>query len=83
MAPQVRTNLEEAETYYERAMTIAERQGSRMFRLRAATNLARLWRDEGGRNEAGNLLAHLYAWFTEGFDTPDLKEAKALLDELG
>jgi len=63
-------------------MTIAERQGSRMFRLRAATNLARLWRDEGGRNEAGDLLAPLYAWFTKGFDTPDLQEAKALLDEL-
>jgi predicted ATPase len=51
--------------------------------LRAAVSLARLRRNQGGRAEARNLLAPAYSWFTEGFDTPDLKEAKALLDELG
>ena len=51
--------------------------------LRAATSLARLWGEQGRRGEARELLAPLYGWFTEGFDTPDLKEAKALLDELG
>jgi predicted ATPase len=52
------------------------------FELRAATSLARLWRDQGKRTEARELLSPVYGWFTEGFDTPDLKEAKALLDEL-
>jgi predicted ATPase len=54
-----------------------------MWELRAAVSLARLRRDEGCRAEARELLAPIYGWFTEGFDTPDLKEAKALLDELG
>jgi predicted ATPase len=54
----------------------------KLSKLRAATSLARLWRDQGKRSEARNLLAPLYGWFTEGFDTRDLKEAKALLDEL-
>ena len=53
-----------------------------MFELRAATSLARLWRDQGKRGEARELLAPVYGWFTEGFDTPDLKDAKALLEEL-
>ena len=60
----------------------ATRQSAKLYELRAATSLARLWRDQGKRNEARDLLAPIYGWFTEGFDTPDLKEAKALLDEL-
>ena len=51
--------------------------------MRASTRLARLWRDRGKRTQARDLLAPIYGWFTEGFDTPDLKEAKALLEELG
>jgi predicted ATPase len=57
-------------------------QGAKMWELRAATSLARLWRDHGRRTEARDLLAPLYGWFTEGFDNADLKDAKALLDEL-
>jgi predicted ATPase len=57
-------------------------QCAKLFELRASTSLARLWRDQGKRTEARDLLAPIYGWFTEGFDTPDLKEAKALLDEL-
>ena len=53
-----------------------------MWELRTATNLARLWQDQGKTVEAHDLLAPVYGWFTEGFDTPDLKEAKALLDDL-
>ena len=55
---------------------------TKSFELRAAMSLARLWRDRGKRDEARELLAPVYGWFTEGFDTRDLKEAKALLDEL-
>jgi hypothetical protein len=55
---------------------------SNIFELRAATGLARIWRDQGTRNEARELLAPVYGWFTEGFDTRDLKKAKTLLDEL-
>jgi len=61
---------------------IARNQQTPMFELRAATSMARLWRDQGKRGEARELLAPVYGWFTEGFDTRDLKEAKALLDEL-
>ena len=57
-------------------------QKARLLELRAAMSLARLWRDQGKREEARELLAPVYGWFTEGFDTLDLKEAKALLDEL-
>ncbi len=64
------------------AMSLAQRQGGKLFELRAATSLARLWRDQGKRHEAQALLALVYDWFTEGFDLPDLQEAKALLDEL-
>ena len=71
-----------AEELYRKAMTIAEKQGAKLWELRAATSLARLRRDQGGRAEARDLLAPVYGWFTEGFATPDLKEAKALLDEL-
>ena len=58
-------------------------QQAKSLELRAAISFARLWRDQGRRAEAHNLLAPVYGWFTEGFDTADLKEAKALLDELG
>jgi predicted ATPase len=71
-----------AEELYRRALSIAVEQEARLWELRAATSLARLRRDQGRRAEARDLLAPVYGWFTEGFDTPDLKEAKALLDEL-
>ncbi len=71
-----------AEACYRRAIEVARRQEAMSWELRAATSLARLWRDQGKRREAHNLLAPVYDWFTEGFDTPDLKEAKAVLDEL-
>jgi predicted ATPase len=71
-----------AEGNYHQALAVAKRQGARIFELRAATSLARLWRDQGKRTEAHGLLAPIYGWFTEGFDTPVLQDAKALLDEL-
>ena len=71
-----------AEESYRQALAIATQQGARPSELRGATALARLWRDEGKRTEARNLLAPVYDWFTEGFDTPVLMEAKALLDAL-
>ena len=71
-----------AESEFERALAISRRQGAHFWELRAAMNLARLWYDQGSRVEARNLLAPIYGWFTEGFDTPVLKSAKALLDEL-
>jgi predicted ATPase len=70
-----------AEASLRTAIDIARTQGARGWELRAATSLARLWRDQGKRREAYDLLAPIYGWFTEGFDTPDLKDAKALLDE--
>jgi len=75
-------NLERAEASFQRGLAIARRQGARSLELRAATSLARLWRDQGKSAEARNLLAPIYGWFTEGFDLPDLKDAKAQLDEL-
>ena len=71
-----------AEAYFERALSIARKQQAKSWELRAAMSMARLWRDQGKRGEARDLLAPVYGWFTEGFDTLDLKEAKALLDEL-
>ena len=70
------------EAYFERALTVARKQQAKSWELRAAMSMARLWRDQGTRDEARELLAPVYGWFTEGFDTLDLKEAKALLDEL-
>jgi predicted ATPase len=72
----------EVETCFVRALTVAREQDARLWELRAATSLARLWRDQGRRAEAHDLLAQNHDWFTEGFDTPDLQDAKALLDEL-
>src|SRR5262245_61303573 len=71
-----------AEAYFERALVIARQQQAKSWELRAATSLTRLWRDQGKVQQARELLAPIYGWFTEGFDTRDLKEAKALLDEL-
>jgi predicted ATPase len=69
-----------AEAYFARALAVARQQQAN--RLRAAMSMARLWRDQGKRDEARELLAPVYSWFTEGFDTFNMKEAKALLDEL-
>jgi predicted ATPase len=80
MSPQ--PDAAKAEAYFERALAVARQQQAKSWELRAAMSMARLWRDQGKRNEARDLLAPVYGWFTEGFDTLDLKEAKALLDEL-
>jgi predicted ATPase len=71
-----------AEAYFERALAVARQQQAKSWELRAAMSMAQLWRDQGKRDEARELLAPVYGWFTEGFDTRDLKEAKSLLDEL-
>jgi predicted ATPase len=71
-----------AQAYFERALAVARAQQAKSWELRVATSLARLWRDQGKRDEPHDLLAPIYGWFTEGFDTLDLKEARALLDEL-
>jgi predicted ATPase len=71
-----------AEDSYRYALTVAQRQSAKFWELRAALDLARLWRDQGKRNEARNLLALVYNWFTEGFDTPLLQDANALLGQL-
>ena len=71
-----------AEASYREAMALAQQQSARLWELRAAMSLARLWRDQGKRTEARELLAPVYGWFSEGFGTPVLNEAKALLDEL-
>jgi len=68
--------------YFERALSVARQQQAKSWELRAAMSMARLWRDQGKRDEARELLAPVYGWFTEGFDTLDLTEAKALLEEL-
>jgi predicted ATPase len=73
---------EAAENLYRKALSIAREQEAKLWELRAAVALARLWNEEGRRDEARDLLAPIYGWFTEGFDTADLKDAKALLDEL-
>ena len=72
-----------AEAHFERAITIARGQMAKSWELRAAMSLTRLWRDQGERQQARDLLAPIYGWFTEGFNTLDLKEAMGLLDELG
>jgi predicted ATPase len=71
-----------AEDYFKRSLTVARQQQAKSWELRAAMSMARLWRDQGKRDEVRELLAPVYGWFTEGFDTLDLKEAKALLNEL-
>jgi len=71
-----------AETHFERALAVARAEQAKFWELRAAMSTARLWRDQGKQDAARDLLAPVYGWFKEGFDTRDLKEAKALLDEL-
>ena len=70
-----------AQSCFERALSVARQQQAKSWELRAAMSLARLWRDQGKVQEARELLAPVYGWFTEGFDTCDLRDAKALLDE--
>ena len=77
-----RPDTAKAEGYFERALAVAREQQAKSWELRAAMSLARLWRDQGKPQQARELLAPVYGWFTEGFDTLDLKEAKALLSEL-
>jgi predicted ATPase len=71
-----------AEDGYRQALAVARQQSAKLWELHAAASLARLWRDQGKRNEGRDLLAPVYGWFTEGFDTPVLQDAKTLLDEL-
>ena len=78
----MQSNIESAEQEFKTAIRIAIKQKAKSWELRAALNLARLWRDQGKPAEAQNVLAPIYDWFTEGFDTPDLRDAKALLDGL-
>jgi predicted ATPase len=73
----------EAEACFQRALDVARRQEAKSLELRAAMSLARLWQQQGNRTKAYDLLAPIYGWFTEGFDTADLQEAKALLEALG
>ena len=72
----------QAEVCFQQALTVARSQQAKSWELRAATSLARLWHQQGKRAEANELLAPIYGWFTEGFDTADLLEAKALLEAL-
>ena len=71
-----------AERCFRQAIDIAQQQSAKFWELRAAISLARLWREQGKRDAARDLLTPIYDWFTEGFDTPVLKEAKTLLDDL-
>ena len=80
MSPQ--SDAAKAEAYFGRALAVARQQQAKSWELRAAMSMARLRRDQGKRVEARDLLAPVYGWFTEGFDTRDLKEAKGLLDDL-
>jgi len=80
MSPEL--DAAKAEAHFEYAVAIARKQKAKSWELRAATSMARLWRDQGKPQQARELLAPIYGWFSEGFDTLDLKEAKALLDEL-
>jgi predicted ATPase len=78
----LRGNLEDAERNFLASLDWARRQQAKMWELRTSTSLARLWLSQGQHQEAYELLTPVYGWFTEGFDTKDLQEAKALLDEL-
>ena len=72
----------EAEECFRQALDIARRQQAKSLELRAAMSLSRLWQQQGKQEEARQMLADIYGWFTEGFDTADLQEAKTLLEEL-
>ena len=71
-----------AEYRFKRAIAVARQQSAKLWEIRAATSLAKLWQNQGKRVEAHDLLASIYGWFTEGFDTPVLRNAKGLLNEL-
>jgi predicted ATPase len=73
---------QEAEGYFLKAIEIAQQQHAKSLELRATTSLARLWQQQGKQREAHQMLSEIYSWFTEGFDTKDLQEAKALIDQL-
>jgi predicted ATPase len=75
-------DVAKAEAHFDRALAVAREQRAKSWELRAAMSLARLWRDQGKSQQARELLAPVYGWFTEGFDTLDLKKAKTLLDTL-
>ena len=75
-------DAQQAEACLQRAITVARNQGAKLWELRAAVALGRLWRDQGRHGDAHDLLAPVYGWFTDGFETPDLEDAKDLLDEL-
>jgi len=77
------SKAKEAEECFQKSIDIGRRQSAKSWELRAATSLARLWQQQGKKAEAGQMLAEIYGWFTEGFDTADLKDAKTLLDKLG
>jgi predicted ATPase len=77
-----RVSAAEVEAYFERALAIAHGQSAKAFELRAAVSLARLWRDAGNSAKARDLLVPVYSWFTEGFETPDMVEAKTLISTL-
>ncbi len=77
-----RGNPADAETSFQAAIALAEKQDAKWWKLRAATSLARVWLDQGRHDDARDLLAPVYNWFTEGFDTRSIKAAKELLDEL-
>ena len=79
---QAATNLQQAEICFHQALAVARRQQAKSLELRAGMSLSRLWRRQGRLDEARNLLGEIYGWFTEGFDTADLKEAKTLLQQL-
>jgi predicted ATPase len=75
-------DVPQAEACFQQALAVARRQQARSLELRAALSLARLWQQQGERRAARTLLALVYSWFTEGFDTADLRDAKTLLEEL-
>jgi predicted ATPase len=79
---QTKPDTSQAETCFQQALDIARTQQAKSLELRAATSLARLWQSQGKPQEATELLAPVYGWFTEGFGTADLRDAQALLDEL-
>jgi len=76
------SRVKEAEECFHKAIEIAHRQQAKSLELRAVMSLSRLWQQQGKKDEARQMLAEIYGWFTEGFDTKDLQEAKALLEEL-
>jgi len=80
---EVRSPESEAEECFLQALEIARRQQAKALELRTAMSLSRLWHQQGKTHDARRMLAEIYSWFTEGFDTPDLQEARALLEELG